>query len=234
MAFPPLSPFPYNAFWSSRTTKSVKKNFWKIIKCSLVYLGFYEVRFLEMRCVHNLSNIDGLYKECVWVKVLLFLKLLALVFLWYFIILSLNISKSGFPPLQPSSPFSKFHLLKGTVNTVMFYFCCFAVWWWWWPQWCVEFIFTVFHEQWHSHLLIYLIIAVLLFCIIVLSNLFKGPDMLWSFKYVPLGLEVVAIWWDSAAWQPFSNWRIQQWNKYDNCKCSVKTYTYHLSFSPWC
>lgn len=26
------------------------------------------------------------------------------------------------------------------------------------------------------------------------SNLFGGPDMLWSFKYVPLGLEVVAIW----------------------------------------
>lgn len=57
------------------------------------------------------------------------------------------------------------------------------------------------------------------------SNLFKGPDMLWSYKYVPLGLECVAIWWDSAAWQPFSNRRIQQWNKYDNCKCSVKSYT---------
>lgn len=40
----------------------------------------------------------------------------------------------------------------------------------------------------------YLITAVLLFCIIVQFNLFKGPDTLWSFKYVPLGLEVVAIW----------------------------------------
>lgn len=139
--------------------------------------------------------------------------------------------------MQPPSPFLKFQLLKGTVNTAMlFYFCCFAVWWWWRPRWCVEFIFTAFREQWHSHLLMYLIIAVLLFCIIVLSNLFKGPDMLWSFKYVPLGLEVVAIWWDSAAWQPFNNWRIQQRKKYDNCKCSVKSYAYHfdLSFSPWC
>lgn len=109
---------------------------------------------------------------------------------------------------------------------MLFYFCCFTVWWWWWPQWCVEFIFMAFHKQWQSHLLMHLITAVLLFCIIVLFNLFKGPDMLWSFKYVPLGLEVVAIWWDSTAWQPFSNRRIQQWNKYDNCKCSVESYTY--------
>lgn len=109
---------------------------------------------------------------------------------------------------------------------MLFYFCCFTVWWWWWPQWCVEFIFMAFHEQWQSHLLMYLITAVLLFCIIVQFNLFKGPDTLWSFKYVPLGLEVVAIWWDSTAWQPFSNRRIQQWNKYDNYKCSVGSYTY--------
>lgn len=84
-----------------------------------------------------------------------------------------------------------------------------------------------------SFVSVYLIVAALLFCIIVLSNLFKGPDMLWSFKYVPLGVEVVAIWWDGAAWQPSSNWRIQQWNKCGNCKHSVKSCTSHLAFSPW-
>lgn len=149
----------------------------------------------------------------------------------YFILLSLNISKGDFSPLHLLSPFLKLQLLKGTV--MLFYFCCFAFWWWWWPQWCVEFIFTAFHEQRHFHLLMYLITAVLLFCIIVLiySRGLTCYDLLsmcpWDLSVLPYG-EIVLH--DNLSTTEEFNSEVNmiivsvQWNP------TLST----LSFSPWC
>lgn len=162
-------------------------------------------------------NIDGLSKGLAWVNVQLLLKLLPH---QYFIILSLNVGGRDFAPSQPLSLFLKL-VAERHCDVLLLLLCILMM------MMTTVMCGIYFHSiSWTATLSFgnvshHCSIIILHNC----SNLFKGPDMLWSYKYVPLGLECVAIWWDSAAWQPFSNRRIQQWNKYDNCKCSVKSYT---------
>lgn len=152
-------------------------------------------------------NIDGLCKGFAWVNVQLLLKLLPLSVIFYYIF-----TERWWKRLcSLATPFSvlKTPVAEGLCDVLLLLLCILMM------MMTTLMCGIYFHSiSWTATLSF---VNVSHHCSIIIlhncSNLFKGPDMLWSYKYVPLGLECVAIWWDSAAWQPFSNRRIQQWNK---------------------